>query len=242
MAKTRSELLTLIKRLLAKAQYTDYPEEAKSFQEHADRLIARYAVTAYELDGAALDKADPFIRRTISLGKGRYAVVERNDLCWLLMELKTCEVFWLVGGLSIVGRASDVAVAVELAQSLRAQGMYAMKAWWAEEKDYWIARGWPENDRLHLRKCFLDSFYNAATRRLSRTMAEEAPSGSAGALVLADRSKAATAWAEANLRIRKADMRGGEDLDYNPDGYAAGMRANLNPQSLNQGRPVGALA
>ena len=44
------------------------------------------------------------------------------------------------------------------------------------------------------------------------------------------------------MKIRKADMRGGEDLDYSPDGYAAGMRANLNPQSLTQGQPVGALA
>lgn len=242
MAKTRSELLTLIKRLLAKAQYTNYPEEAEAFQSHANRLIARYAVTGYELDGAALDKADPFIHSTIDLGKGRYAIVERNNLVWLLKELKTCAIFWLPRGVRIVGRSSDVNVAAELARSLRAQGMYAMKAWWTGQKDCWAASSWPESERLWMRKSFLDSFYSAAISRLTQAVAEEAPSGSAGALVLADRSKAARGWAEANMKIRKADMRGGEDLDYSPDGYAAGMRANLNPQSLTQGRPVGALA
>ena len=242
MAKTRSELLTLIKRLLAKAQHTNYPEEAEAFQAHANRLIARYAVTGYELDGAALDKADPFIRSTIDLGKGRYAIVERNNLVWLLKELKTCAIFWLPRGVRIVGRSSDVNVAAELARSLRAQGMYAMRAWWEDEKDCWAASSWPESERLWMRKSFLDSFYSAAISRLTQAVAEEAPSGSAGALVLADRSKAARGWAEANMKIRKADMRGGEDLDYSPDGYAAGMRANLNPQSLTQGRPVGALA
>ena len=216
MAKTRSELLTLIKRLLAKAQYTNYPEEAEAFQAHANRLIARYAVTGYELDGAALDKADPFIRETIDLGKGRYAIVERHNLVWLLKELKTCAIFWLPRGVRIVGRSSDVNVAA--------------------------ASSGPESERLWMRKSFLDSFYSAAISRLTQAVAEEAPSGSAGALVLADRSKAARGWAEANMKIRKADMRGGEDLDYSPDGYAAGMRANLNPQSLTQGRPVGALA
>lgn len=241
MAKARSELLTLIKRLLAKAQYTDYPEEAKSFQEHANRLIAKHAVTGYELDGAELDKADPFVRETIDLGKGRYAIVERNNLVWLLKELKTCAIFWLPRGVRIVGRSSDVNVAAELARSLRAQGMYAMRAWWEDEKDCWVTRSWPESERLWMRKSFLDSFYSAAISRLSQAVAEEAPIGSAGALVLADRSKAARGWAEANMKIRKADMRGGEDLDYSPDGYAAGMRANLNPSTLGQAQTANAL-
>ena len=43
------------------------------------------------------------------------------------------------------------------------------------------------------------------------------------------------------MKIRKADMRGGEDLDYSPDGYAAGMRANLNPSTLGQAQTTNAL-
>ena len=71
-------------------------------------------------------------------------------------------------------------------------------------------------------------------------MAEEAPPGSDGALILDDRASVAKSWAEANMRIRRTTMRG-NDFKFNEDGYAADMAANPNPSTLGQPQPAGAL-
>lgn len=140
----------------------------------------------------------------------------------------------------IVGRTSDVNVAAELAKSHRSQAMYAMRAWWDEGADYYRPRFRKESQRLALRKGILESLYWAVTKKLSQSMAEEAPPDSDGALNLADRASAAQSWDEANMRIRRATMRG-SDFKFNEDGYAAGMAANPNPSTLGQPQPAGAL-
>ena len=109
-----------------------------------------------------------------------------------------------------------------------------------EGADYYRPRFRKESQRLALRKGFIESLYWAVTRKLSQSMAEEAPPGSDGALILDDRASVAKNWAEANMRIRLATMRG-SDLKFNEDGYAAGMAANPNPSTLGQPQPAGAL-
>jgi len=105
MGKLRSELLTLIKRLLKQAyrgpHTTPYAKEAEAFQTHANRLIAKYAVTGYERSDAELSQVVPFCKHVVNLGKGRYMVTERNNLYWLLKELKTCSIYWLPQGMMI---------------------------------------------------------------------------------------------------------------------------------------------
>ena len=98
-----------------------------------------------------------------------------------------------------------------------------------EGADYYRPRFRKESQRLALRKGFIESLYWAVTRKLSQSMAEEAPPGSV-----------AKSWAEANMRIRRATMRG-SDFKFNEDGYAAGMAANPNPSTLGQPQPAGAL-
>lgn len=201
-----------IQLLLNKAANTPYPEEAKTFQEHAERLMVRHSIDS--LDGVG-DEPEFFTRNFQSVGV--YRVVRHQGLIALMQSFPHLTGYQQnrpkVKNLVVVGTLAELDKFQHLAESLEQQCTHALKAWWPSYRPLD-----PTERPVTVRRSFTLGFYLRCAARFRELYEEEAESG---ALVLVNTR--ANQWMTANLDLRpsrKSGMRTGDR-----SGLAAGMAA-----------------
>lgn len=258
MTQQADSKLSLVRKLLAKAEATDSAPEREALNERASQLIATYGIDAAML--AEQDKgSDLLTDRSVDL-LPPYAR-DMGDLLWAICEPLRCKgirtkrwnrdrgVFFFQ--MRLFGYESDIERTVLLYQSLRNQAAAEMALL---EIPYWA-------NTAAYRRTFLEGFHSEVSRRLYRAEAaarasqvatEQAaldaamlsdepllipadmPRSTGVALVLQtreDKVKAAAEEAHPNTKEARPRVLSGEGFI---DGIRAGERA-----SLGTGKAVG---
>jgi hypothetical protein len=110
----RSKRLEQVRALLAKAESTQFPEEAQTFREHADKLMLQYAFEAWQVSpDQPSSRPDPEMRM-FDMSWWRNSNPFSSDIWWLMN--KTAEhcrcvaVYWdwKPGHMKVVGLPADL--------------------------------------------------------------------------------------------------------------------------------------
>lgn len=124
----RRAILTRVRALLAKAESSDYPDEAAAFMAKAQQLIDEYAIDQASLRGLDTGSVG---HETIAM-TGSYSK-ERSFIWQAVTSVNRCELLTLsrhnsnkVTELTLVGRAHDRELVQLLATSLELQAMRQM--------------------------------------------------------------------------------------------------------------------
>lgn len=225
--------LELIRQLLAKAEATQYPEEAETFTAHAERLMVRLGI-----DRAALANKNPdtitIVMKSVDF-TGSYAIALFQGMAQVAMAYKTVRV--LAGNIGstkrvyLVGEPADVDMLIELLASLEKQALAAMKSWWKTSTTYGVPnteyyRG-AGSQAWHIRREFVLGFGNGVTRRVKDLLDGETDSQ---ALVVVPRTQKIDEFINRQYggtrKGRATSMRRGT-RDAQMSGYGAGVAANL---------------
>ncbi|MFQ4148845.1 DUF2786 domain-containing protein [Arthrobacter sp. LAPM80] len=184
--------LKLIIKLLAKAEGSPYPEEAQTFQEHAERLMVRYGIQQASIDteaGKAGRAQEPMVEERFELG-GQLRVGQARGFTEIALAFNTLRVLQATTSskkiIYLIGAESDVAQALRLFASLRLQLESAMAAWWLgyPYKPYLSA-----HEKVLERRQFQVGFLNSVAGRIRALYDNEMAAGTTGSeLVLASRS------------------------------------------------------
>jgi hypothetical protein len=175
MAKTKEDYAKLVEKLLAKAESTEFPEEAKSFTESAQAIMAKWAIDEAMLNEIRGLKTDVI---------GDDEIIHYGNFSWERYMLS----YWachyngvkcvlikdsprMVDGklrknnriLVTHGFKSDQERAKWLASSLQVQAMSAQTKWWKDnrhlyddKKEEWLGR-----------RQFIISFTNEVANKLA---------------------------------------------------------------------------
>jgi hypothetical protein len=157
-----SKVLAKVRALLAKAEGTDFPEEAEALSAKAQELIARHAIDAVEADLDDADTHQPITFRRLwidppyILPKGMlaHAVAEANHCKSVLSEQ--------LGFVSLIGQARDVDGSELLITSLLVQADRAMLRHGRSEDRYGRSR------TTSFRRSFLISYASRIGERLQQ--------------------------------------------------------------------------
>ncbi|WP_125611951.1 DUF2786 domain-containing protein [Specibacter cremeus] len=234
-AKKAAKTLTLITRLLAKAEATGFPDEAQAFQEHAERLMVRYGIEQATVDAEAGRLGKPreaMVERHFPV-TGTYRVGRSQGFTAIARAFNSVQVLESTGRtaktLYLIGAESDVDQVMRLFHSLLVQMDGAMHAWWAAVpyRDALSA-----NDRTLERRQFQLSFLHRVAERITALHASEAAAGEPGrALVLVGRRERAEEHVRTlHPRVRIVRPRGllAGTHSAHAAGSAAGSRATVN--------------
>lgn len=230
MAKNRE----LILQLLAKAESTEYPAEAETFQEHATRLMIRYGIDMAQLDieaGKRGEMREAMVERNYVL-RGAYRRVESLGLTAVARAFKSIVVLEQAGKntitLYLIGAESDVAQIMRLFDSLRVQVKHALAVWWLQQQRmYWLtaAEKGRERRQFHL------GFYAGDTGRVEAVYgAEVAAAGAGTELVLVareDRAKEHTRELYPDLKTSPPSRLAHGSADAQHAGKQAGLAADV---------------
>lgn len=110
----RQKRLEQVRNLLAKANATNFPEEAATFREHADKLMTQYAIEEWQIsENTPLSRPEPEMRVfDMSWWTNRNPFYQ--DLWWLMQETaKHCRCVcvyweWVHGQMKVAGLPSDL--------------------------------------------------------------------------------------------------------------------------------------
>jgi Protein of unknown function (DUF2786) len=213
-------VLDRVRALLAKAESTDYPEEAEAYSAKAQELMTRHRIDHALLATKSNERDTPATRRVVV--DNPYEM-PKSLLLQVVAEANGCRAVWMkrFGLVSIVGFAADLDATELLFTSLLVQATRAMTG--SGSKTDRSGR----NTTRSFRQSFLASYASRIGERLStaseEVIREAAASGPATALlpVLAARSDA----------VRDAVAEQFPDLTHvttaanNRDGWAAGRAA-----------------
>lgn len=229
-----NEKLDLIRKLLAKAESTNYPAEAETFQAHAERLMIRYGIEQAQLDSGKDESQIDMIREHIDF-TGIYAQAFQLGLSQTVIAYKTCHVVISGAGnhrrMYIIGAKSDVEQMVQMVHSLKVQAEIALKVWWKTYTERMFLTG---SAAWRTRRQFMMSFGYGAADRVSEMLREEAPVGSSTDLVLVDRQDQAKRAAEDmfdDLKVNRTRLAGGTESAASA-GRQAGREANINQKGV----------
>lgn len=213
-----------IAKLLAKAEGTDNPDEAKTYSEAAERLMLKWGIEAAELEAAGEIKPEEIVTRSVVF-TGDYART------WLEFATAAAQGFGALGPMVaksrassamtfyVVGHETDVTLFLQLLHSLQLQAMTAVRKWWrtAPERE-WLTP-W---EGYQSRRSFLLEYGYVVAARLSeirRSTQQEASTGAA--LVLVDKAAKVQNHMD-GLGLKAGKERG---LDHGFSGRAAGAQA-----------------
>lgn len=237
-----AKLKEKIALLLNKAENTNYPAEAQAFQEHAERLMVRYGITAAQLEGVAQAKTDPIVEE-VFVFKGSYRKQEMRGFACIVHAWPGLTVLQQDMGNErrafVIGHQSTVESVLRLLRSLLIQLQSARAAWWKSVKD---ENSWMTNAEKYLeRRTYTLHWMNAVAQRFEGLFKEEtAAAGSGTDLVLASRQTQVDEWvagAYSNLRTsrsrlqqgsygsRSAGARDGQNADLGLGGKVSGSSA-----------------
>lgn len=240
------KMLERVRALLAKAESTTHPEEAKAFSAKAQELMSKYAIDAAMLDAASgrqthfgqrrVDIGTKYTRATFTLF-GQVAVA--ND-CTLMVDGDIRKYCW------IAGAESDMEATEMLYTSLRLQASREILSMVAP----------PGVSTTTFRNSFLYGYADEIGMRLvkARIAAREAAetqyahTGASVALVLANKRDAVTQWLVDNKVIvppEKAKKSSLNKPTIDGSGYRAGVeagaRADIGGRRVGAKTPVGEL-
>lgn len=217
-----------VRALVAKAEATDFPEEAEAFMAKAQELITRHAIDEVALRSGGQTAASDVVARHVLLDdpylKPKYVLLSG------VAEANRCRAVLLpnYGFATVFGAPSDVEAVEMLFTSLLTQGTSFM-----------LGAGTGQGRRTKsFRHAFLLSFASRIAQRLADATAdtvEETPREQRSSLpALVARERAATAAAsEAFPRTRSMSLSASNAAGMGA-GYAAANRASLGGKAMRQ--------
>ncbi|WP_159612877.1 DUF2786 domain-containing protein [Glutamicibacter sp. JC586] len=220
--------------LLNKAENTNFPAEAQTFQEHAERLMVRYGIGRAELDAqpAHGKKKEPILEAHFDM-RGTYRLGQRDGLSVVGHAFRTVTLLQTNYSnfcrLYIIGHESDVATVKNLFSSLVIQASLAMSHWWSIEGKH-IAWDRTGSEKVIERREFQRSFYLQVAERIHGLYQEESEhNGSGTELVLVSRKEQVDDFVSEKYpslrRSRNRAASGSINAAY--AGRVAGSRADL---------------
>lgn len=195
--------------MLAKAENTPYPEEASTFQEHAERLMVRYGIEQAAVDAEAGKSGQPqeaMVERRVVF-TGAYRIGQARGFTSIAHAFNSVRVLESTGrtakSLFLIGAESDVGQIMRLVESLRVQMESAMQAWWLS---YPYRPFLSTHERTLERRQFQLGFLTSVAERIRAIHASETQDAEPGQeLVLANRlDRASDHVAELYPRLRNA--------------------------------------
>jgi len=229
-----AKLKEKIALLLNKAENTPYPAEAQTFQEHAERMMVRYGITAAQLDveaGRGSQKTEEIIETRFvfkgSFRKQEFAGFSQICNVWPgITLLKSTERNTVTA--YVIGHKSDVESVLRMLTSLLIQLPVARTTWWKSVRDDY---SWMSPSESYLeRRTYTLGWMGAVASRFKELFREEsAEAGTGTDLVLASRQDQVEAWRDekyTNLRYSRSQLSTGS---YNSRmaGSRDGQRADL---------------
>ncbi|MFF3553743.1 DUF2786 domain-containing protein [Streptomyces tsukubensis] len=217
--------LTRIRALLAKAEATDYPEEAEALSAKAQELAARHSIDAAALDAGGEGRTVPGACR---IGVEPPYETAKAILLDAVAEANRCRAVWnsAFDFSTVVGYAADLDAVELLYTSLLVQGTAAMARAEASQ------RAGGRKRTKTFRQSFLMAYASRVGERL--TAAAEAVSGAAPAgllPVLATREVAVGARTDELFpRTTATRVRGVSDEAGWTEGRAAADAARVHPE------------
>ena len=173
-------LLDRVRALLAKAEATDFPEEAEAYSAKAQELMTRHRIDHALLAAMAGDRDRPAVRR---IAVDNPYDVAKSLLLQVVAEANTCRAVWMkrFGLVAVVGFAADLDATEVLFTSLLVQATRTMTA--AGSKTDKSGR----NTTRSFRQSFLASYASRIGERLcavSEQVGREAGASERGAALL----------------------------------------------------------
>lgn len=238
-SKNLEKMKAKIAMLLAKAESTNFPEEAETFSAAAEKLMLRLGIARAELESIGETKPEEVVQEK-RLYRGIFAIANIGATSAIAHGFGhiTCLQSSLNRGrlrcIYLIGVKSDVADLLQLLDSLDVQAMAALAAWRKEtkgERAYLTAMEKELRDRS-----FLTGFGSTVGSRLSeaRRVAEgEVEKGSGTELVLVGKQERVEEFMAANHpNLRKVTSRQGHSSAGAMAGRQAGAKANLGQKGL----------
>ncbi|MEO5876499.1 MAG: DUF2786 domain-containing protein [Streptosporangiaceae bacterium] len=214
---TDQRMLQKIRALLAKAESTDYPEEAEALSTRAQELMARHSIDRALLDAAAGSRESPAGRRVPVASPYE---MPKATLLHVVAEANRCRSVWHrdLGASTVFGFPADLEAVEMMYTSLLVQATGAMLRSGSRHDEYGRSR------TRSFRQSFLSAYAGRIGERLraaTRAAVEEASAGTGLLPVLATRDKAVEqAVTEVFPRLRRF-----ANSVTNRDGYEAGRAA-----------------
>jgi len=232
--------LATVRGLLAKAEASEFPEEAEAFFNKASELIARYAID----DALLWAESDDAGRATPDEMKIRLTapyLSQKSLLVAVVASAHGCRAVRLMNSrqfedVSVVGFPSDLRWVDTLVTSLLVQMTSAM----LHEQP----GGMTASRSAAWRRSFIIGFVDAVADRMTadRTQAAAASSSSSTALVLLDREALVQEdFARRHPRVRSTWVSSGSSADGRDAGRVAGRNASFAKHSVGgrRGLPGG---
>lgn len=241
MNTVTSEKLTKLKEkiqlMMNKAENTPYPAEAQAFQEHAERLMVRYGITAAQLDAEASrssQKQESIVEKKMVF-KGSYRKQEFQGLAQIGHVWPGITILKQIDGNSIngfvIGHESDVESVISMMNSLLIQVNVARLSWWKTVKD---TKDWIPSEAYLERRTYTLAWMRAVANRFKSLFQEESVEAGTGTdLVLASRQDQVNDWVGEkypSLRESRGRLHTGSSESVRA-GAAGGARADLGQRN-----------
>lgn len=232
-----------IAALLRKAESTNSPEEAEALTAKAEELMIKYSIEQADLEQKGQQVAADVAAFSFKLSMTEaFAKVMITYLAnGVVNALKTSRLFIHRGeskAYTLVGAERDVEAAKQLIDSLMAQALSQMKAWWNTEGAALGLKTMERKDQVVAKRQFLVSFSLAATERLVELHTKVMESTTGSELVLVGQLNRVDSYVAETMRVSKANrattLKG--SVYGREAGHAAGMRADLGNTINNNNR------
>jgi hypothetical protein len=236
---TEEKIIDRIRGLLAKAESSEFEEEAASFLDKATELMAKYRVDEAVLAAAGRAANDPVDRTFIDLS-GYHS--PKGSLAVHLAEALDCHVLWAHGGprgskrLAVVGHVSDLSTFEALMTSLELQ----------LDRELHKVSGYSSGDTRARRTSFANGWVRKVGNRIKAHLASavdtavaETDASSSVALVLADRRDVVADKYQEFYKTKPRytrSSRGSSRYDAYSAGSAAGARADIGTRGVSGAR------
>lgn len=234
--------LALVRALLAKAEASDYPEEAEAFTAKASELIARYAIDDALLWADDTTSSAPEELRLVVLAP---YLPQKAVLVSAVARAQGCRAVRLPAGpgerrevISVIGFPSDLRWVETMVTSLLVQLTTAMLEQSPQGVSSSTSAGW--------RRSFIVGFADSVAERLHRDRAERAeavaaePAHGSAALVLVERDQhVAGEFRRRFPHVRSSWASSGSSSSGAAAGRRAGREASLARGSVGGVRAIG---
>lgn len=229
----------LIAQMLAKAESTNFPEEADAFLKQAERMMVKFGIEQAEIDaerGKLGQSMEDIVVKNYEFAgtykEGRFmgyygvatafnsvhAIRSRGATTWTM---------------HLIGAESDVDQIIRLFDSMTIQSDVAMKAWWM---NFWRKEYMSASEKRMERRTFIMGFAKEVERRIKAIYQEE----SAGKeLILVGRKERAQEEANKRFKTKTERSRLTQGSDYAAGaGRLAGQKATINPTMKGAAAPA----
>lgn len=204
-----------IAALLAKAESTNFPEEAEAFMAKAEELMLKHGIERAMLEGRRPGvSAQPIVVEKIFIRNSAGYAVTLIDLAFAIAPSFNCRALQnLLPGRDrvawFIGHQDDVAQAVQLFNSLVVQAPAQARHWWRTEGRHSPWADTSSNGGYLARREFIAAFASGVRQRLEETRSRVVDeTGPGTALVLVDRAKKVDSWVDENLQVRRSRSQG----------------------------------